>query len=235
MRRLFYILLLLVILALPVKAAVAPVEHTAEFYINDYASILTELHRADMLALSRELYDATGVQLVVLTVDTLGGLTMRDYGGAVIRGWGIGGPSGGQAILLLIDKETREARILVGKNLASISVDESRSGKIPFRNPSEEVMALYKPLVLQAYEVSGATPGAAALEQLETRNDPDNDVLTVLFFAAMLLIMGRSYRNSRKYRQKYLKGHVRKLRTFTRSYPQDDGETVYRIEHDDMD
>lgn len=57
--------------------------------------------------------------------------------------------------------------------------------------------------------------------------------MTVLFFALILLAVFRSYRVSRKYRDRYLKPNIRKTKDHTRKIPEDDdlaGDGLHEID-----
>lgn len=77
---------------------------SAEFYVNDTASLLSEATKGDILARNQALYDTYGVQLVVYTVETLPG---GDYAGrvaylrSILDSWQVGGPQGSGMILAL--------------------------------------------------------------------------------------------------------------------------------------
>jgi uncharacterized protein len=94
----------LMLLFVPVSAlaAVDVVEPTKEFYVADYANVLSSGTEAHILELNAELYKKTGAQIVVVTVDFLGGMEIEDYAMKLFNKWGIGDKTKNNGLLLLL-------------------------------------------------------------------------------------------------------------------------------------
>lgn len=101
----------------------ALVEQTDEFYINDYANILSEETENYILTKSIELNKTNGSQIVVVTVENLDGMTIEDYSLQLFRKFGIGDKDKNNGLLFLIALEEREFRIEVGYGLEGILPD----------------------------------------------------------------------------------------------------------------
>ncbi len=87
--------------------------------VSDFADVLDPTEEGRITRLLTETRDATGVQMVVVTVPGIaaqGGAGMRieDYGKALFNAWGVGGADRNDGILLLLDTQSREARIALG-------------------------------------------------------------------------------------------------------------------------
>ena len=87
--------------------------------LSDFADVLDPTAEGRITRLLTEQRDATGVQMVVVTVPGLAaqggaGLTIEAYGKALFNAWGIGGADRNDGIMLLLDTESREARIALG-------------------------------------------------------------------------------------------------------------------------
>jgi uncharacterized protein len=87
--------------------------------VSDFADVLDETEAGLISQLLAETRAETGVQMVVVTLPGLaaGGGTgqgIEAYGKALFNAWGVGGADRNDGILLLIDTETREARIALG-------------------------------------------------------------------------------------------------------------------------
>lgn len=87
--------------------------------LSDFADVLDATEEGRITRLLTETRDATGVQMVVITVPgiaTQGGAGMKieDYGKALFNAWGVGEAERNDGILLLLDTEAREARIALG-------------------------------------------------------------------------------------------------------------------------
>ena len=63
---------------------------TSDFFVNDFASCLTDEDKSTIQALGEELYKKTKAQVVVVTVQSLGGRDIESYSIGLAREWGIG-------------------------------------------------------------------------------------------------------------------------------------------------
>lgn len=216
----------------------APVIHTRGFYVNDYAYLLFSTHRDDVMKLSIDLFKQTGIQVVLLTVDDLGGLPIGEYGDKIIRNWQIGGPDGADGILLLVSKEDKQSRVFVGENLSGLKTHEEAQVVMGGNNISRAIMDVYQDIIRDGYSLNGAEPDPELAERLDNpaRNSggPVNSA-TIIIMGLMVVILSRSYRASRKYKGKYLRGNVRKAKTYTRTYDEEkefDNEKIYGIDEE---
>lgn len=242
MQKILAALIAVWLFAFPAAAYVqAPVVQSGSFYVNDYANILFDTHRADILELSRGLYEQTGAQVVVLTVETLGDYSVDEYGQAVISGWGIGGAQGENGALILVALEEKVARVFIGEGLDSLADYRDAQMEVGSNNISRAVMNIYRPLVSDIYAQHGITPDEATLGLLDNTPAPEAKPFTIgsaIFIAAVLVVALRGFRSGQKYRQKYLKGYVRKTKGYSRSYNEEDeysNEKIYRIDYDGDD
>jgi uncharacterized protein len=83
----------------------------------DGAELLDEQAAARISGQSRMLEAATGNQFVVVTVPTLGGQSIEDFGLALGRHWGVGRVEHDDGILLIVAPTERRVRIEVGYGL----------------------------------------------------------------------------------------------------------------------
>ena len=95
------LLALLVLLAVPAAALTVP-EPSELFYVADYANVLDGDTIDYMVERNDLLYEQTGAQIVVLTVDFLDGVEIEDYAYAVFNNWGIGSADKNNGVLLLL-------------------------------------------------------------------------------------------------------------------------------------
>ncbi|EBA14148.1 TPM domain-containing protein [Roseobacter sp. CCS2] len=140
----------------------------ADFYVNDYADLLTDSQEEDLRIILDELYTQRGIEFTVLTITR-----MSDYGhtGSIesfatdlFNTWGIGNAERNDGLLLLVSHLDRKLRIEVGagygntlndpmarvidtKIVPNFRLDEYADG---IRSGVEEVI----------YQVAGVTPGA---------------------------------------------------------------------------
>lgn len=105
----------------------AIVNPTEEFYVNDYANILSNETEQYIIEKSKILNNTDGTQIVVVTVNNLEGLSIEDYSLRLARNFGIG-DSKNKGLLLLLSLEEREFRVEVGYGLEGI-LNDSKTGR----------------------------------------------------------------------------------------------------------
>lgn len=117
----FLILILLFIGFIPnIKAIVKP---TSDFYINDYANILSNETEEYILNKSLALDKVDGTQVVVVTVKSLEGMSIENYATKLFRNFGIGDSEKDNGLLLLLALDERQFRVEVGYGLEGILPD----------------------------------------------------------------------------------------------------------------
>lgn len=89
----------------------------------DQADLLSPEAEAALTARLEALERDTSDQLVVVTVDSLQGLEIEDYGYRLGRAWGIGQADEDNGVLLLVAPEERKVRIEVGYGLEGVLTD----------------------------------------------------------------------------------------------------------------
>lgn len=133
-----------------------------QFYVNDYAGILTAETKDYIFKTSRQYQNNGGPQVVVTTINSLGGESIEEYSIEMAREWGIGAKKENNGVLILLSVEDRSIRIEVGYGLEGIITD-SMSGRF-IREVSNALGAddfdtgllhLYK-LVIQELEEPGS-------------------------------------------------------------------------------
>jgi uncharacterized protein len=72
------------------------------FYVYDGAGVLSEENERYIAAAGADLYEKTGAQIVVVTVDTTGTEDIADYAEGLFNEWGIGSSDKNNGVLLLI-------------------------------------------------------------------------------------------------------------------------------------
>uniref|UniRef100_B0T345 TPM domain-containing protein n=1 Tax=Caulobacter sp. (strain K31) TaxID=366602 RepID=B0T345_CAUSK len=114
--------LALFIFTLPALAA-APAFPTLTGRVVDEANILSPQVEADLTTKLEDLDKATGRQLVVVTLPSLQGYEIEDYGYQLGRTWGIGEKGTNTGALLIVAPTERKVRIEVGYGLEPILTD----------------------------------------------------------------------------------------------------------------
>jgi uncharacterized protein len=187
-------------LALPAqttRVAAAPAFPALTGRVVDDAHILSDGTRQDLTAKLAALEQKTSRQLVVVTVPSLQGYEISDYGYQLGRAWGIGQKGMNNGALLIVAPTERRVRIEVGYGLEPILTDAFSSVVIQTQitprfkkgdydgGVSAGVEALIQQLSL---ETSAAEQKAAqAAQQLRHGNQDDGGGLPA--FIVFLIIL----------------------------------------------
>lgn len=112
-----FLLALLSCLFLLSSSALAVAEPTSSFYVADYADVLSSDTESYIIEQNQTLWDATGAQLVVVTVDFLDGMYSDEYAAEVFDTWGIGNADSNNGFLLLLAVGEGKGWAMVGSGL----------------------------------------------------------------------------------------------------------------------
>ncbi|WP_051167035.1 TPM domain-containing protein [Hymenobacter norwichensis] len=93
-------------------------------FVTDEAQLLTEANAKTLESGLRSYADETGTQIVVVTVPSLGGRSVADYGRALGEAWGIGQRDKNNGIVLLLSGQERKVTIQAGSGLQSVITPE---------------------------------------------------------------------------------------------------------------
>lgn len=103
--------------------------HTNDFYVNDYADVLSEETEQKILNTAVTMYNDTTAQIVVLTIDTLDGEDIADYAVETLREWEIGTEDDDNGALIVLSVEDRKVWVSVGYGLEDTLTD-IRAGQL---------------------------------------------------------------------------------------------------------
>lgn len=132
MKKLFKATALAVVLcfALSVLAvAIDLPEPTDEFFVNDFANVISDEDEEEIMAIGASLYNQTTAQIVVVTVDSLDGYDVEEYGLELGREWGVGSEESDNGVVLLMSVSDRQVTIQVGYGLEGCLPD-GKTGRI---------------------------------------------------------------------------------------------------------
>lgn len=102
---------------------------TEEFFVNDFADILSEDAEREIMSRATFLYDATTAQVVTVTVESLNGMEPYEYALELGREWGVGSEEENNGIVILLSENDREIYIAVGYGLEG-ALPDSKTGRI---------------------------------------------------------------------------------------------------------
>ena len=118
-----YLILLLLFISFSFFNVSAIVKPTKDFYVNDYANILSNETEEYIISKSSKLAGIDGTQIVVVTVKNLEGYSLESYATKLFRECGIGDKNKNNGLLLLLALEERKFRVEVGYGLEGILPD----------------------------------------------------------------------------------------------------------------
>ncbi len=179
-------------------AAEIPPAPTENIYVADYAAMLDDSTKNQILEIGKNLDEKYKAQIAVVTIENLGDSSIEDYANKLFRKWGIGDKNLNNGVLLLISKNDRKFRIEVGYGLEG-AITDGYAGEILdgmknyFRdeNYSAGVLQAYSTLAKKVYEeYGGEIP-----ENLNVENSEEewtfSDIIAVgiflIVFAAIFL------------------------------------------------
>lgn len=200
------VFLFLLTVITPAAALTVSVEPTERFFVNDFANVIDQDTEDKMFAAGVQLYQKTDAQVVVVTLDSIDGADVQQYGVQLGRAWGIGNKDKDNGIVLILAMEEREIGISVGYGLEG-AVTDMQSGVIlnhyalPYfqsNDYSAGLEAAYDALINEIYLEYGleADPNYTPVEELEGESVGSTVSLIVLliFLCAISLATRRTRR-----------------------------------------
>lgn len=101
----------------PAAANGLPARPTPFRFVNDQGSLMAPAEVKKLESGLRKYADETGTQVVVVTVPTLGGREVADYGRALGNAWGVGQRGKNNGVVVLIAGQERKVTIQAGSGL----------------------------------------------------------------------------------------------------------------------
>ncbi len=129
MKRLATLLICLWCAVLPVSALDIPTSPTRNFFVNDYADVISPPDRNTLQQRAQNLYYACDAQVVVVTLESLEGEAISDVSLRLARQWEIGDKDKDNGILLIFSESEPRVRIEVGSGLEG-ALPDSKVGRI---------------------------------------------------------------------------------------------------------
>lgn len=114
----------------PLQAAGPSIpQPTRDFFVLDEANVLDPSTEQTIIQNSAALEQKTKAQIVVVTVNDLGGYEPEEYALAILREWGIGDQKLNNGLLILVSPTERISRIETGYGLEG-ALPDSKTGRI---------------------------------------------------------------------------------------------------------
>jgi len=115
----FHILPLWILIALPSPTG----------YVNDFAGVLKPETKQSLENLIVQFEKETSIELAIVTVQTLEGMTVEDYAVRLFENWRIGKKEKDNGLLFLVAPNERKARIEVGYGLEG-TLNDAQAARI---------------------------------------------------------------------------------------------------------
>jgi len=96
---------------------------TPQGYVSDFAHVLDGSSRAQLEAYCGRVEQVTGVQMAIVTIDSLEGEPIEDVTNTLYRKWGVGKKGKDEGIMLLLAIKDRRDRVEIGYSLEPILPD----------------------------------------------------------------------------------------------------------------
>lgn len=181
----------------------------------DTADLLPPEHEIALERRLREFQQRTSRQLVVVTVPSLGGETVEDYGFRLGEAWELGDREADNGAILLIARDDRRMRIEVGDGLEPILTDgmsgliirreiqpRFRAGDYP-GGINAGVNAILEQLSVPPEEAERRAIAAQQQQSEAVRSDNGGSGLGIIFWMFVLIFvigaMARGGRRGRRY------------------------------------
>ncbi len=105
-------------------------------YVSDFANVVSPASKAELEAYCTRLERATGTQMALVTMDTLGGEPIEDIANTLYRQWGIGQKGKDEGLLLLLVVQDHRSRLEIGRGLEPIITDATSGSILREMRPS---------------------------------------------------------------------------------------------------
>lgn len=199
MRRLAGLLVALIVASLP--AAAAPTFPALSGRVVDAANILSPDVETALAVKLAELETRTTDQFVVVTLPSLGGYDIADYGYQLGRAWEIGQKGKNNGLLLIVAPSERAVRFEVGYGLEGTMTDALtrviiENAILPRFRANDYPGGITRGVDDAIQVLKG---DAAELQQLAEKRDADDDIwATILpFLIFFIIILAVNYLRSR--------------------------------------
>jgi uncharacterized protein len=104
-------------------------------YVSDFANVLSPSDRQELEAFCAKVEQQLGVQLALVTVDTVGDAPIRDFALELSRKWGVGDRKSNQGVLLLVAVKDHKDDIETGRGIEPYLTDGFSGGTLRAMRP----------------------------------------------------------------------------------------------------
>lgn len=199
------IFLLTLFLSSNVYAVVKP---SYNFYVNDYADLLSSETENYIMSINQNLNAQTKAQVVVVTVKNLEGNSLEEYATELFRSFGIGDKTLNNGVLILIALEERQSRIEVGYGLEGI-LNDAKTGRIqdeymiPYLKENDWDTGIKNGFTAIVNEIEKEYDVSVGTEKMHSVVSGDVDDIYMVFLYVSIFITSAVYSFNRR-KKKYV-------------------------------
>jgi uncharacterized protein len=118
-------------------------------YVDDLAHVVNAEHKRALLGLLQELEQKTGVQYIILTIDTTGGLPIEQFSIELLGKWKLGQKGKDNGVLFTLALKDRAYRFDIGYGLEGVITDQSagqigRDVLVPYLKKGQYSQGIYE-------------------------------------------------------------------------------------------
>jgi uncharacterized membrane protein YgcG len=106
------------------KPKLSPSDYHARGYVNDFASLTDSKTRAELESLCKDIDKKQHVQIAVVSITSLGGISLESFSLELANRWGVGHKEDNRGVLVLLVRDDHKFRIEVGYGLESVLTNE---------------------------------------------------------------------------------------------------------------
>lgn len=172
---------------------------TKEEYVNDFASVINDADKKEMLNRGKDLEDKTGAEIALITVDDTDGEEIDEYALNIGDEWGVGKKGEDNGIVIVLSVDERDIYVAIGYGLEGILPD-SKVGRlldnyaIPHLSNddySKGLTELYKALVNEVFIEYGiqVDEDYVPADQLNEASALEDDVSPIAVIIAWVILI----------------------------------------------
>lgn len=128
-------------------------------YVNDFAEVFGRDEAERLSAELKVFNEESSVEVVVVTLENLGGHTVEHYARALANAWGVGKRDSGKGVVLLLALQERKVRIEVATTLEGVLNDAAAAAVV-----QNDMVPLLKASKMDEGMISGARGVMSALK-----------------------------------------------------------------------
>ena len=194
---LLLVMISLFVLPLQTVAAAIPQKPAYNSYVYDYGNVIGDDVEQNLIQAAKALEGSTGNVIVMMTIDTIGGLEPYEFGTETMRAWGIGNANLDNGMLIFATTNQGE-----GNNDVWISVGDGLEGDYPDGLLGSMIDTYMKPYLIngdytsafanifsQFYEEMGGEAGGTDLVKPVSSNEEEGISIGIILLIIILYII----------------------------------------------